>query len=116
MRCAKRCSRSRGSRSRFPIENPPQRPGEDISLSVCRNAASVEHLVVALDLAVKLLDLTVENIGAEYQLLKSARAGLRSVRADHARPPEDGLEEGVVVLLLDQRRARQIEVEVGVPA
>src|SRR3954468_9464261 len=108
------CSR-RSAMLLLGSEQLPQRAAEDVRLSVLSDPARLEHLAVALDLAVELLDLAAEDIGPEHHLLKRARSAFRRMRTDHARPPENRLECLIVLLQLDERRARQIEIEVRIP-
>src|SRR6266849_1217311 len=66
----------------FPaLQNAPERTGEDIRLRARGDAASIQHLVVSLQLAVELLQIPAENIRSEHQFFERAHAGLRRMRA-----------------------------------
>src|SRR3954462_14468377 len=98
------CSR-RSAMLLLGSEPLPQRAAEDVRLRVLSDPACLEHLAIALNLAVELFDLAAENIRPEHHLLKRARSAFRRMRTDHARPPEDRLARLIVLLQLDQRRA-----------
>src|SRR5438105_4233053 len=100
---------------RAGLQDLPQRAGEDVFLGFLRDSTRVQHFVIPLQLAVELLQLTAEDVRAEEQLFESARAPLRRMRAGYARPPEDRFEECVVLLLLDERRAGDIEIQIRIP-
>ena len=57
-----------------------------------------------------------EHVGAEDDFLEGAGTAFGRVRARDARPPEDRFEERVVFLLLDQRRAGEVPVQIRIPA
>src|ERR1039458_3234086 len=84
------------------VQNLPHGAGKDIVLCGLGDAAGVEHLVIAFDLAIEFLKLSFKDIRAENQPLKGIGATRRGVRTDDARPPEDGLPERRIILLLDE--------------
>src|SRR4051812_32191558 len=94
------------------VQNLAQGAAEDVRLRVLSYAARFEHLPVAIDFAVELLDLAAEDIRPEDYLFKGAGTALRSMGAHHVRPPEDRFEYLEILLQLDERRAGQVEIQV----
>ena len=80
------------SRLTLLLQDAPHRSAEDVGLGLGRNAARIEHLLVALKLPVELFDFAAEDVGTEHDLLKCADVGFRRVRTHDAGPPEDRFE------------------------
>ena len=78
---------------RSGIQYPPKRSGEDVRLRGGGHTALVEHLVIALQRAVELGQVTAEHIRAVHDPLEGADGVLslheidESVRGDQKRKP-----------------------------
>src|SRR5205807_5665129 len=90
---------------RLPLQDAAQSSSEDVRLRLGRDATGIEHFLVALKLAVELLDLAAEYVGTENHLFKRADVGFRRMRAHDAGPPEYRFENLVILLELDQGRS-----------
>src|ERR1700678_4074691 len=94
----------------------PHRSGKNLRLHALRYLTIIQHGVVSCLCTIELIQFSSEDIRAKNEFLKSTGAAGRRVGTGDRGPPEDGLKKTIVGLLLDESRARSIEVEIGVPS
>jgi len=85
-------------------------------LRLLGHPALLEHLAVTLQRAVEFRQIAAKHVGAEHDPLERADIALGRVRAYNSGPPEQRFEEFVILLLLDQRGAGKVKVQIGIPA
>ena len=83
------------------LQNPQQSATKDIGLRLFRHPTGRQHFFITLNRTIQLFQFPAKDIASKHDLLKRARLSLRRVRTRHARPPEDGLEERQIFLLLN---------------
>ncbi len=76
------------------VEDTPEGPAENVGLRLRRNTTFIQHVVIAVQFAIKLVEVAFKNVRSKDELLESCGIRFRSVRAGHASPPKMDLKNG----------------------